>query len=400
MLPRVLRADLDARARPGPPRGGVGRRGQRDARAGRPREAVPLVANIVDLSAYTHAQRAKLPPFYDYSRARFFARARKDRGDDAFVFLDEALAARGLSSARLPRGGVVFASDESALKKWDLRLARLVAEEPAAIVVGGDNPVSVDAATLELHVVKRKRGVAVRVPLPLPLGCGLFAQNLDAAPARAQDSAVAAARRSGGAVRQMPLSVKRRFVDAVRRREVAGTGGRRERAGTGDSRALLGCCCMYDRNGRGTRAGAYRERGLCLNWRGDLKSCCMPPAMYLGHMLAKVVWSPHGAGLTNYRDLEALYSGAAVLLDNKAGLAGHPGSPDPAAFHYLSRAVPAIWLQGHAQKRAWVDDTNVTKGWLARQFQNILDREAELDVAEIYWPYWLYHITRPMAPLE
>jgi hypothetical protein len=338
----------------------------------------------VDLSAYTHAQRAKLPPFYDYSRAR------KDRGDDAFVFLDEALAARGLSSARLPRGGVVFASDESALKKWDLRLARLVAKEPAAIVVGGDNPVSVDAATLELHVVKRKRGAA-RVPLPLPLGGGLFAQNLDAAPARAQDSAVAAARRSGGAVRQMPLSVKRRFVDAVRRRE---------RAGAGHRRALLSCCCMYDRNGRGTRAGAYRERGLCLNWRGDLKSCCMPPAMYLGHMLAKVVWSPHGAGLTNYRDLEALYSGAAVLLDNKAGLAGHPGSPDTAAFHYLSRAVPAIWLQGHAQKRAWVDDTNVTKGWLARQFQNILDREAELDVAEIYWTYWLYHITRPMAPLE
>ena len=159
----------------------------------------------------------------------------------------------------------------------------------------------------------------------------------------------------------MPLSVKRRFVGAVRARE---------RAAAGDRGALLGCCCMYDRNGRGTRAAAYQQQGLCLNWRGDLKSCCMSPAEYVGHMLAKVVWSPHGRGMTNYRDVEALYSGAAVLLDNKAGLEGHPGSADPAAFFYLSRTVPAIWLQGHAARRrgAWLDDTNVTEEWLARQY--------------------------------
>lgn len=67
-------------------------------------EAVPLVANIVDLSAYTHAQRAKLPPFYDYSRARFFARARKDRGDDAFVFFGRgARGAMPVLGAAAPR---------------------------------------------------------------------------------------------------------------------------------------------------------------------------------------------------------------------------------------------------------------------------------------------------------
>ena len=228
-----------------------------------------------------------------------------------------------------------------------------------------------------------------------PRGGGLFVQNLDdrdSPPAHAR-AAVAAARRSRAAVRQMPLSVKRRFVGAVRARE---------RAAAGDRRALLGCCCMYDRNGRGTRAAAYQQQGLCLNWRGDLKSCCMSPAEYVGHMLAKVVWSPHGRGMTNYRDVEALYSGAAVLLDNKAGLEGHPGSADPAAFFYLSRAVPAIWLQGHAARRrgAWLDDTNVTEEWLARQYAIILAREDELDVAEIYWPYWLYHISKPMEALE
>ena len=345
------------------------------------------------MSHYTHAQRMKLPPFYDYSRARFFARARKDRDDAAFVVLDDELQARGLSAEALPRGGVVFASDVSALSRWDRRLARLVAEEPTSIVVGGDNPVPVDGEKLELPV--RMRGAGGRVRLPLPRGGGLFVQNLDdrdSPPARAR-AAVAAARRSRAAVRQMPLSVKRRFVGAVRARE---------RAAAGDRGALLGCCCMYDRNGRGTRAAAYQQQGLCLNWRGDLKSCCMSPAEYVGHMLAKVVWSPHGRGMTNYRDVEALYSGAAVLLDNKAGLEGHPGSADPAAFFYLSRAVPAIWLQGHAARRrgAWLDDTNVTEEWLARQYAIILAREDELDVAEIYWPYWLYHISKPMEALE
>ena len=120
------------------------------------------------MSHYTHAQRMKLPPFYDYSRARFFARARKDRDDAAFVVLDDELQARGLSAEALPRGGVVFASDVSALSRWDRRLARLVAEEPTSIVVGGDNPVPVDGEKLELPV--RMRGAGGRVRLPLPRG--------------------------------------------------------------------------------------------------------------------------------------------------------------------------------------------------------------------------------------
>ena len=120
------------------------------------------------MSRYTHAQRMKLPPFYDYSRARFFARARKDRDDAAFVVLDDELQARGLSAEALPRGGVVFASDVSALSRWDRRLARLVAEEPTSIVVGGDNPVPVDGEKLELPV--RMRGAGGRVRLPLPRG--------------------------------------------------------------------------------------------------------------------------------------------------------------------------------------------------------------------------------------
>ena len=64
--------------------------------------------------------------------------------------------------------------------------------------------------------------------------------------------------------------------------------------------------------------------------------------------------------------------------------------------------MPAIWLQGHAARRrgAWLDDTNVTEEWLARQYAIILAREDELDVAEIYWPYWLYHISKPMEALE
>ena len=115
------------------------------------------------MSRYTHAQRMKLPPFYDYSRARFFARARKDRDDAAFVVLDDELQARGLSAEALPRGGVVFASDVSALSRWDRRLARLVAEEPTSIVVGGDNPVPVDGEKLELPVRMRGAGGSASV---------------------------------------------------------------------------------------------------------------------------------------------------------------------------------------------------------------------------------------------
>ena len=162
------------------------------------------------MSRYTHAQRMKLPPFYDYSRARFFARARKDRDDAAFVVLDDELQARGLSAEALPRGGVVFASDVSALSRWDRRLARLVAEEPTSIVVGGDNPVPVDGEKLELPV--RMRGAGGRVRLPLPRGGGLFVQNLDdrdSPPARARGGRgrAAVARRGppDAAVGQAPL---------------------------------------------------------------------------------------------------------------------------------------------------------------------------------------------------
>ena len=157
------------------------------------------------MSRYTHAQRMKLPPFYDYSRARFFARARKDRDDAAFVVLDDELQARGLSAEALPRGGVVFASDVSALSRWDRRLARLVAEEPTSIVVGGDNPVPVDGEKLELPV--RMQGAGGRVRLPLPRGGGLFVQNLDdrdSPPARAR-AAVARRGPPDAAVGQAPL---------------------------------------------------------------------------------------------------------------------------------------------------------------------------------------------------
>ena len=65
------------------------------------------------MSRYTHAQRMKLPPFYDYSRARFFARARKDRDDAAFVVLDDELQARGLSAEALPRATSPNSTHES-----------------------------------------------------------------------------------------------------------------------------------------------------------------------------------------------------------------------------------------------------------------------------------------------
>ena len=61
------------------------------------------------MSRYTHAQRMKLPPFYDYSRARFFARARKDRDDAAFVVLDDVLRGKFLVHSR----GISFSAPET-----------------------------------------------------------------------------------------------------------------------------------------------------------------------------------------------------------------------------------------------------------------------------------------------
>lgn len=131
----------------------------------------------------------------------------------------------------------------------------------------------------------------------------------------------------------------------------------------------------------------------------------MPTRQYITSLrTGQIVWSPHGSGATNYRDIEAIYAGAAVLVDDHSGvLEGFPGHADPSArhYHYFSRNMPVIWWRGHRDVKhglEWVDDTNVTAKWLEEQYAAVLARTDELDVAEIYWPYWLYHMFKAMPP--
>ena len=90
------------------------------------------------------------------------------------------------------------------------------------------------------------------------------------------------------------------------------------------------------------------------------------------------VWSPHGNGLRNFRDVEALYAGAAALLDSKSGLEGFPGA---GARPYFSRKVPAIWLPGRdAKDGTFVHSISVTPEWLEAQYANVLRAEARAEI--------------------
>jgi len=60
---------------------------------------------------------------------------------------------------------------------------------------------------------------------------------------------------------------------------------------------------MQDRNGRPRRATELQQHGLCGDYKHNVK---VGTEDYVERMLqSKVVWSPHGNGMLNSRDLEA-----------------------------------------------------------------------------------------------
>jgi len=106
--------------------------------------------------------------------------------------------------------------------------------------------------------------------------------------------------------------------------------------------------------------------------------------------------------------MEAIYAGAAVLLDSTSGLAGFEAAGDRP---YFGPSVPAIWLpvrrRGDRKKGfTVVHELEVTPGWLEGQYaaarggaevilpprrasrraSQVIRAEATLDVAEAYGP--------------
>ena len=157
---------------------------------------------------------------------------------------------------------------------------------------------------------------------------------------------------------------------------------------------LFMCCCMKDRNGRVPRAADMRRDGLCM----DSNAGKVTMKEYIHRLTtAKFVWSPVGHGISTFRDLEIILAGAVPVMDGYAGR--------KELFAAKFRNLPVIWVPGKNCKRHETHNTlvfcpsiNITADWLEEQWQGIVAKHNEWDVAEAFWPYWLYQFSRQIKP--
>ena len=153
---------------------------------------------------------------------------------------------------------------------------------------------------------------------------------------------------------------------------------------------LFMCCCMKDRNGRVPRAADMQRQGLCM----DSKTGKVTMQEYITRLTtSKFVWSPVGHGISTFRDLEIILAGAVPVMDGYAGR--------KELFDAKFRNLPVIWVPGQNCKRSETHFTlvfcpsiNITAQWLEEQYKGVMAKRDELDIAEAFWPYWLYQFSR------
>jgi hypothetical protein len=153
------------------------------------------------------------------------------------------------------------------------------------------------------------------------------------------------------------------------------------------------CCCMTDRNGRAIRAASMKKYGMCKDFGShkagehQTKGGRITMQEYIRRLsISKLVWSPAGHGLSTFRDLEVLLAGAIPVLD------GLPGRKE--LFETKFRRLPVIWVPGkYCRSQHFCPSVNVTPAWLDDQWNSLMKDRSEFDVAEAFWPYWLYQLS-------
>lgn len=289
---------------------------------------------------------------------------RKELGKE-LVFLEDELRDKGVEVEELPRGGMLCNRDSLLLDRHATpRVVSMLKNDPVTLYNVGDKNLVVNKLTSEVPV---------------------FTNN--AAP----DAALSPTLR----VRLTPLDLHAGFRDLITQIDIANTNR------TND----FMCCCMTDRGGRSPRAREFQKYGLCTTYKHNKKTAINRYVDTMVH--SRIVWSPMGHAIRCFRDLEALYAGAAIMLDSLRGktaasqasqLSGFPGSDKSSDFTYFSHKVPVIWLPGHGKDLQYEMDIDFSVDWMEAQYAKILeaDKNGALDLAEIYWPYWFYHMTRDM----
>jgi hypothetical protein len=101
---------------------------------------------------------------------------------------------------------------------------------------------------------------------------------------------------------------------------------------------------------------------------------------------SKFVLSPAGNGFACYRDNEAAAAGAVPVLDGY--LSG--------GKHLFDDTFPAVHIpdcsRGPWDNPKYCNPEAITKDFLEAEYAKLEARRKELNVAKVYWPYWLYHI--------
>ena len=259
--------------------------------------------------------------------------------------------------AALSRGGIVVVSDGMGLTEYpNLALIELLERYPVSVVNQGDIPWPQTTRLLEF---RKQAGFSL---FELPKGGKTIAMNGHTDVLLSNDNYLLGF-----------LGVKSLQFEAL----LGDTSMNENR------RELFMCCCMGDHRKRAIRASGMRAFGLCgtfLSGRGSMHQYTKRLAA------ARMVWSPAGYGLSNYRDVEAVIAGAVPVMD------GLPGRRE--LFEKKFRNWPVVWVPGKPCKsQNFCPEINVTRQWLEAEWEKIMARRCELDIAEAFWPYWLYQLS-------
>jgi hypothetical protein len=148
---------------------------------------------------------------------------------------------------------------------------------------------------------------------------------------------------------------------------------------------LLMCCCMSDRGGRYKKVEKLMKMGVCSDEGTAVKGVGFRE--YFNRLSnSKFVLSPSGNGFACYRDLEAVVAGAVTVLDGFLSGGKHLFDSTFPAIH-----VPVDITAGRGAPVP-VYTQEITAAWLEAEYAKIEARRDELDVAKLFWPYWMYHV--------
>ena len=162
----------------------------------------------------------------------------------------------------------------------------------------------------------------------------------------------------------------------------------------------LMCCCMNGRSRRYERVEFLTDHGACSD-EGLPHTAPLPD--YAARIAGvKFGLSPVGAGFACHRDTEVAVLGAVPVLDGHLS-GGHVifDANFPALHIPVCSGTNNIRIEGSLSKGTQVGychPGNLTEDWLLAEYTKLEARRHELDMAKVFFPYWLYHVFRDVPP--